>query len=112
MDNEQALIDAGFIITPNIYFSGKGNGKVYGKSFDNYAPFTDANVEGGKHYEYYSVDTDGTVAPWHAQINVVATQEEIAPVVAEEVAIDAPATPEVITEEETIDAPVVDAPAV
>ena len=75
-ENEQALEDAGYILTPNIFHSGKGNGKIYAKSFDNVAPFTNQNPEGGKHYEHYSVDVDGTVAEWKPSVNFVATSED------------------------------------
>ena len=71
-ENEQALQDAGFVLTPNIFNSPAGAGKVYAKSFENSAPFTDANVEGGLHYEYFSVDPQGVVAPWNQQNSPVA----------------------------------------
>ena len=63
--SEQELLDAVFSQTPEVFHSGKGNGKIYAKSVENVAPFDEKNTEGGKHYESYSVDPDGVVAEFH-----------------------------------------------
>lgn len=89
-DSEKELIEAGFILTPNAFHDGIGNtGKVYAKSFE------DEDKE-GRHYEYFSVDSNGVVAPYVLAKNVIATPEVVdvvAPVVQDVVAPEVPVAP-------------------
>lgn len=70
MNTEQELIDAGYQLTTNTFHSGIGEGKVYAKSLPNEGTFDDRNVEGGFHYEYFSVSPNGDVAPYSLNANV------------------------------------------
>ena len=75
MNNEQELLDLGYVLTNQVAHTGIGDGKVYAKSFDNVAPFDEKNVEGGKHYDYWQVDPNGVVSTFAAQASPVATPE-------------------------------------
>lgn len=77
MNTEQQLVDAGFVQTPEVAHTGTGHGKVYAKSFDNVVPFDEKNPEGGKHFDYYVVNPDGTVAPYGSNAGVTATEPKV-----------------------------------
>lgn len=61
-NSEQELIADGFALTPNIWHSGKGNGKVYEKI-----------TEGTR--VYFGVDVDGSVSPYDAKVGVAMKPE-------------------------------------
>ena len=99
-DIEKELQDNGFILTPNVFHDGIGNaGKVYAKSFED-------EDKVGYHYEHFSVDSNGVVAPWKQEESpkvetpivqdvIPPETETVAPAEVEEVA------PEAQTETET-----------
>jgi len=79
---ELDLADAGFVLTPNIWHTGKGSGKVFEKIVDEVRVF-------------YGVDVDGAVMPLSftgGQPTVVAPVEATPEVV--EPAVEPEATPE------------------